>query len=231
MPAVSALIDAIFATRCVLCKRLGSTCCNECWGGLTFTQRVVVRSANLIGVSAIDFDPTVGRLIHAFKESGHSVLASRFAAAMTQPLLTFCADRGLESVGRIYLVPVPSRLGSIQKRGFSPGELVAKALLAILEPRLGDSLAPSGPCFSLRAGWVWRYLETSDQAALGQQQRKENLVNTMSASSRAAGKRIILVDDIVTTGSSLLETARALESVGAEIVGFVTFAETILRKF
>ena len=231
MPSVSTLIDAILATRCVLCRRLGSTCCNECWGGLPFKQRFVVRSTNLTGVSAIDFDSTVGRLVNAFKESGHSVLAGRFASAMTQPLLRFCADRGLDSRGRIYLVPVPSRFSSIQKRGFSPGELVAKSLLARLEPRFGDSLSPSGPRFSHRADWVWRSLETSDQAVLGQQQRKENLVNAMNASARAAGKSVVLVDDIVTTGSSLAETARALEAAGAQVVGFVTFAETILRKF
>jgi predicted amidophosphoribosyltransferase len=230
MSALSALIDALFATRCILCKRLGATCCQGCWGLLEFRQRVVVRGANLKGVSTIDFDPTVGTLVHAFKDSGHSVLAGRFASAMVAPLLTLCAELWLDRCGRIYLVPVPSRLSSIQTRGFSPAALVATALVGILEPRFGSSLADSGPNFALKTGWVWRSLETSDQAALSQQHRKENLVEAMSASARASAKRIILVDDIVTTGSSLIETARALESVGAEIVGFVTFAEAILRK-
>jgi len=53
----------------------------------------------------------------------------------------------------------------------------------------------------------------------------------MQASSGVANKSIVLVDDIVTTGSTLFETARALRAEGASVLGFVTFAETVLRSF
>ena len=43
------------------------------------------------------------------------------------------------------------------------------------------------------------------------------------------GKRVLLVDDIVTTGSSLVEAARAIRAAGAQVVGFATLAETILK--
>ena len=102
--------------------------------------------------------------------------------------------------------------------------------MARLEPRLGAKPPGTDHRFALARNWVWRAHESADQAELGRQERKRNLFQTMAASSNAAGKKVILIDDIVTTGSSLFETARALELVGAEILGFATFAETILRK-
>jgi len=71
---------------------------------------------------------------------------------------------------------------------------------------------------------------SADQASLGSDARRANLRGTMKASGLAQNKRIILIDDIVTTGSTLFEATRALEAAGAQIVGFLTFSETILRK-
>jgi predicted amidophosphoribosyltransferase len=51
----------------------------------------------------------------------------------------------------------------------------------------------------------------------------------MVAKPGVHGKRIILVDDVVTTGATLLEAARAVASAGGVVVGFLTFAETLLK--
>ncbi len=234
MPLLSSFIDALFGTRCVLCRRLGPTCCNQCWVDLSFDPRRVARPApdgsTLQGVAAIDFGPRVGALVHAFKESGLSVLAERFASAMAPLMFDFCAEMGISGQGTCFLVPVPSRVSSIQTRGFSPAAEIAGALTNLLEPRWGRRKFETPVRFAIARQWVWRAKESADQAGLDLRDRKQNLVDTMSASSSASNKRIILVDDIVTTGASLFETARALRSVGAEIVGFITFAETILKK-
>jgi predicted amidophosphoribosyltransferase len=99
-------------------------------------------------------------------------------------------------------------------------------MLSALEPRFGFS---SRKFFGGQT-MLRRKVETKDQASLGQQDRHQNLIGAMVASNKARGKRVMLVDDIVTTGSSLLESARALTEGGAEVIGFLTFAETILRK-
>ena len=234
MPLLSSLVDALFGTRCVLCNCLGATCCNQCWSALPLKTRRVVRygpdGSSLQGVAAIDFEPRVGSLVHAFKELGRSVLAERFAAAMAVSMLEFGSHIEAPQSVRCFLVPVPSRISSIQARGFSPAASVATALLKRLEPRWGRRTIELPLRLASTRRWVWRAHESADQAGLDQSDRKQNLICTMAASKSAAQKRVILVDDIVTTGASLFETARALEAVGAEIVGFVTFAETILRK-
>ena len=244
MPAFSALLDALFGTRCALCFKLGASCCRECFGSLTFAPREVIRldpvGSALRGFAAVDFDASVGTLVHSFKDAGCSAMAPVFAELMARLPIDFAelsrvaALSGPATCSRpaepIYLVPVPSRTSSIQQRGFSPAALLARSLLNRLEPRWGKSLDSSKPRFRLMTSGVWRAVESADQAQLGQSERKQNLQNTMRASPKAGGRRVILVDDIVTTGSSLFETARALEAVGAEVLGFLTFAETILKK-
>jgi predicted amidophosphoribosyltransferase len=70
-----------------------------------------------------------------------------------------------------------------------------------------------------------------DQADLNRSERKLNLVGRMSiegsAHSRLANRKVVLVDDIITTGSTVAEMARCLESEGIVPEIFVTFAETL----
>jgi predicted amidophosphoribosyltransferase len=68
-----------------------------------------------------------------------------------------------------------------------------------------------------------------DQARLDSDARRKNLVESMLADSRVAGRHIVLFDDVVTTGSTILEAGRAVASAGGILVGFLAFAETILK--
>ena len=70
----------------------------------------------------------------------------------------------------------------------------------------------------------------ADQASLTVDQRQQNLVEAMRASPRLSGKRVLLVDDIVTTGSTIAEAARAVAAAAAEPVAFVVLAETLRRQ-
>ncbi len=51
----------------------------------------------------------------------------------------------------------------------------------------------------------------------------------MVSDSRVLGRQVILFDDIVTTGSTMLESARAVTMAGGKVIGFLAFAETILK--
>lgn len=250
MPAISTLLDAIFGTRCALCLKLGASCCRHCLERLVFAPREVIRfrpdGTVLRGFAAVDFDATVGALVRSFKDEGGSAIAPVFAEIMARLPMSFGEGSPAPRDGRAatptgapgdgqaatptYLVAVPSRISSIQQRGFIPAALIARALLNRLEPRWGSTADPFAPRYRLMNGAVWRAIESADQALLGQSERKQNLHNTMLASPKVRGKRVILVDDIVTTGASLFETARALEAQGARVLGFITFAETILKK-
>lgn len=160
---------------------------------------------NLHGCSVIDFDEDVSKLITAFKENGQRVLAKFIAAAIANSTET--PQPG------VILIAVPSARLSFAKRGFSPAQEIAIELAKkfnLAKPRIALKLIHSA----------------KDQASLNVDDRKLNLVEAMRASASIANRRVILVDDIVTTGSTLIEGARAVTAAGGTVVGFLTFAET-----
>ena len=66
---------------------------------------------------------------------------------------------------------------------------------------------------------------THQQAKLTQRYRRKNLQNAMKALPCVRGKRILIIDDVLTTGSTALEAARALRVEGAAWVGVLTYAK------
>jgi predicted amidophosphoribosyltransferase len=51
----------------------------------------------------------------------------------------------------------------------------------------------------------------------------------MLSDSRVAGRQVIIFDDVVTTGATILEASRAVTAAGGNVIGFLAFAETILK--
>jgi predicted amidophosphoribosyltransferase len=72
--------------------------------------------------------------------------------------------------------------------------------------------------------------ETVDQVGLDRAARAANKNNSLVARRSLENTLIILVDDIVTTGATLLEARRAVFEAGGTVVGFATLAETRLRQ-
>ena len=67
----------------------------------------------------------------------------------------------------------------------------------------------------------------ADQALLSREQREVNLAGSMLA--KPLSGPVVLIDDVVTTGASLREAARAMAAAGNQVAGFITIAETILK--
>lgn len=120
----------------------------------------------------------------------------------------------------IALVPVPSSAEAFRVRGFAPANEVAKALACAL--RLSGA-----PVRVIRL--LKRSRAVSDQATLATEARWQNQIESMAARHDFDGQ-VILVDDIVTTGATLVEAKRAVEAAGAQVIGFCTLAETLLKR-
>jgi ComF family protein len=122
--------------------------------------------------------------------------------------------------GPVTVVPVPLHRVKRAQRGFNQAEMIAKAALK----NLG---LPER--FDLCAGVLVRQRETKSQIGLTRHQRRENLRGAFAVTdpTRTAGKNIVLVDDVFTTGTTASECARVLRRSGAARVFVVTVARTL----
>jgi ComF family protein len=109
------------------------------------------------------------------------------------------------------LVPVPLGRARERERGFNQAALVAERLARGLG-------APFRPC------WLARARATAPQTDLDAAARRANVRGAFVASTAAAGADVVLVDDVLTTGATAGECARALRAAGVRSVGVLTVA-------
>jgi ComF family protein len=150
--------------------------------------------------SAVWLDAAARRAVHHLKYDGWWRVADAMALAM----------RGLEPLtGRVSLIPVPLGSRRFRRRGYNQSERIAAALSRASGAPLRDVLR--------------RVRETPSQTALTPEQRAANVAGAFAADAGIGG-RCVLVDDVFTTGATLLAAAAALRAAGAERVDAVTFA-------
>ncbi len=198
------LLNLLLPTNCAICKRTGAPVCPNCAELFPASPRSTWRG-DLRGLAVCDYSDQSVQLIRAFKEFGQTSVG-KFMAPQMAALL----------VGQIaHLVSIPSSRVNQIKRGYSPALVLAQRVATSAGMPVMNALRFS------RA--------VVDQAGLGIDARRQNLEGSMVAKPGVHGKRVILVDDVVTTGATLLEAARAVASAGGVVVGFLTFAETLLK--
>jgi len=123
-------------------------------------------------------------------------------------------------VGRIAVVPVPLHTRKQAQRGFNQAEMIARgALRQLARPKR----------LELCTGVLLREHNTESQIALTRHQRRENLRGAFAVSdpTRILKRDILLIDDVLTTGTTGSECARVLLRAGAARVWVATVARTL----
>jgi len=115
---------------------------------------------------------------------------------------------------RAVLVPIPLARERERERGFNQAALVAE--------RVARGLGAP-----LRERWLARTRATAPQTELDAVERRANVRGAFVASTAAAGADVVLVDDVLTTGATAGECARALRAAGAASVGLLTVARVL----
>jgi predicted amidophosphoribosyltransferase len=162
----------------------------------------------------------VARLVVQWKERGRYDLTGPFAGALAGVLSVLAVSGALP--GGCVLVPVPSRRAARRARGADLTWDLARGA-ALRSDRVGH-----------RALRVLRHVRAvRDQAGLGAAARHRNLLGALAvrpgAVSRVAGRRCLVLDDVVTTGATAAEAARALTAAGAHVVGVCCLSVTVRR--
>ena len=218
------LLDLLFPPRCVGCRQIGAWICTECLSHIPrveppFCARYGDRVATL-GLctrcrtaplqikhirSAAYFGGVLQEAIHHLKYRGRTALAKPLGGLMA-------AYWQQHSMAADVVVPVPLHADRLRERGYNQAALLARELarqagLAIDEQTLERKRA------------------TASQVKLDAKQRKENVHDAFYCSgSTLAGKRVLLVDDVCTTGATLEACAIALQESGALSVQALTLA-------
>jgi ComF family protein len=154
--------------------------------------------------------------IHALKFAGRAVLAAplgRLLAEAAPAALPVAPGEWAEG-----LVPVPLHPARLAERGFNQAVLLAAPCAAAWRvPVLGRALVRSRP--------------TRPQTDLDAEARRANVRDAFSVARPAevAGRRLLLVDDVLTTGATAGAAARALRAAGAAAVGVVALARAVRR--
>jgi ComF family protein len=230
-----ALVDGVLPPRCLSCGEIvdqPDALCGRCWGGITFfappwcvlcglpfphpmgedavcgdcaRERPIWDQAR----AALRYDKNSRRLLLGFKHGDRTHSAAAFGRWMQRA--------GSEILdGADLLVPVPLHWTRLFQRRFNQAALLAQAVHAAGGPEVA-------------ADWLARRRRTPTQGHLGPAARERNVRGAFAIRPRrsVAGKRVVIVDDVMTTGATVEECARVLKRAGALSIGVLTLARAL----
>lgn len=204
MKSLRALQELIFPVRCLGCSALGLSICSDCrrsWHPHIY-RRMSKSAPHFPIYSAVQYSPIAGKVLLAAKEERLLLADELILHALKRSLFHCVQEHGIG-----LLIPVPSRPAIARSRG--------RQFVLDLSQQL--SLASHLPTFDNLA----HIRKVRDQSTLDARGRSQNLAGAMKALRYLSGKAI-LIDDLVTTGSTLDEAARALREIGIDVAAAVT---------
>lgn len=209
------LLDLLFPRLCVLCTTPLDRelwVCDPCLDALPRTGLGQWRGGTLVHSdldevwTAFWFDTRVQTLIHLFKYEGNRSLGARLGAAAFRAL-----EGDLDPQRYDVIVPVPLHRARRRDRGYNQAEILAR--------KLGQLTG-----LPVDAGRVLRHRSTRSQTGLTIRERQANVAGCFKVRQSGEGQRILLVDDVLTTGATASACGQTLKEQGYGQIGVLTMA-------
>jgi len=162
-------------------------------------------------------------LIHLLKYEGVLPAGHVLGRMLAEAIAKLNISKLKIGEGPVLVVPVPLYSSKKRQRGFNQSELIARTALK----NVGLNMDKSN--FQLLTDVLVRERDTVSQIGLTRPQRAENIRGAFRVTrpSRVAGHKVLLVDDVLTTGTTASECARVLRKAGAESVWVATVGRTL----
>jgi ComF family protein len=159
--------------------------------------------------AAFHYGGPVADAISRLKYQGRSEVARALRAPLAE-----CAARWLGSIDAVVAVPIT--FSKLRTRGYNQSALLAQQVARAID-------------LPFRPHWLARIRGGHSQVGSGRAARMSSIRGAFRASQRAHGKALLIVDDVRTTGATLLEAKRALGEVGATRVLCLVLAQADAR--
>ncbi len=211
----SDLADLVLARACAGCEAPGGVLCSSCWEHLT--RGVLERELpdGTVARAGTDYLGVGKSVIIAHKEHGWHALTPLLGAILARAV-TCVTDTP------VTLVPIPPHAHSLARRGTDPLADIAKAATRSLR-----AVGHSASCSAL----LVRTRDSGASKLLGREERRLAVESSFAVASTRAVRlgSIVIVDDVITTGITITEALRALESGGINVHGIAAVASTPMR--
>lgn len=220
------ILDILFPRFCLNCSKEGNYLCPDCASLISISDRQYCpfcsepkivfggrtcprcrRTKKLSGLyyatSYADFLPR--KIIKKFK---YEPFAKELAEPLSSLIISYLINLNkLADFADFFTIPIPSHRKKLKQRGFNPAEEIGKKITKVLKiPLLNEVLVKTKP--------------TAAQADLQREERLENIKGVFHCQrpELIAGKKILLIDDVFTTGATMEECATELKKAGAKEV-------------
>jgi len=221
------ITDLVFPITCIVCGRDGIYICENCYSKLPRLDKqqcLVCQKASPYGkthpdcvtrnsvdgaLSALTHkDKNVREIIRVFKYS----FVSQLAEPLSRLIIESINKQGLDGYFQDFVIaPVPLHKRRKNWRGFNQALFLSEALSDSLKIPLAEDL-------------ILRTKFTKPQVDLKAEERKRNMENAFVENGEIQNKKILLVDDVITSGSTANELAKLLKSKRASEVWIVSAA-------
>jgi len=204
----------LFPTRCFGCRELGYSICSECrqqWNPHRYQSRVT----NLAVYSAITYSPIAKNILLAAKEQG-----VKSADQLVRNAVSVSIHELFKKYPSCALVPIPSSASSNRRRG---RDFINEIAISVARD-LGVAVLPL----------LEHQRKIRDQSKLNVSNRHQNLAMALSIKPQFrgnySGEKVVILDDLVTTGATIGEANRALTRGGFKVQAAATACVALRRR-
>lgn len=228
------LVDIFYPRVCLICSereaRSVPLICPKCWKDLLRLTRLSQKPDSPLKprkrtrtdffpkkklqtlpiISLAEFVDPLAEMIRQFKFQGYIHLGRRLGRLLAQR-----KSAEIRALSPKWLIATPLHISDFRRRGFNQAEILSDILSRACGLESGRLL-------------IAKPIRTKHQSRLHAEERAYNLAGAFEAlAPEFEGARVALVDDVITTGSTIREIGRTLAEAGAEVVGAVALASEI----
>ena len=211
---IKKILDLIFPQKCVRCGTKNEILCDKCIGKIATTN--IQNTDNVFAVSNYN-DPTIKKAIGLLKYRGVKTISKKLADLM---YISFFIKNNIgEELDESIVVPIPLSKTGVRKRGFNQSELLAKHFIG----NINDN--EKNLSVTINTNVLYKKFHTDTQVKT--KNRRERLINLdgsfgVKNNEIVKNKKIIIIDDVLTTGATMHEAKKTLKQAGAKkVIGLV----------